>query len=92
MAKKISDNGVVRDMTSEEEAEIKVSDEVIALDNLNNLKRTRNVLLSATDWWALSDLTMTDSQKKYRQSLRDITKTFKSIEDKDFKFPTKPTE
>jgi hypothetical protein len=92
MAKKISDNGVVRDMTSKEEAEIKVSDEVIALDNLNNLKRTRNVLLSATDWWALSDLTMTDAQKKYRQDLRDITKTFKSIEDKDFKFPKKPTE
>jgi hypothetical protein len=47
-------------------------------------------MLSETDWWASSDLTMTDAQKKYRQDLRDITKTFQSMEDKDFKFPDKP--
>ena len=37
------------------------------------------------------DLTMTDAQKKYRQDLRDITKTFSSLDDKDFEFPTKPS-
>lgn len=59
---------------------------------LAELRTQRNTLLSETDWWASSDLTMTDAQKKYRQDLRDITKTYQSLLDKDFKFPTKPTE
>ena len=74
---------------------IKTSDEVkkeIVDNYLTILRLQRNFLLKETDWWASSDLTMTDAQKKYRQDLRDITKTFKSIDDKDFKFPTKPTE
>ena len=60
--------------------------------DLSELRKKRNTLLSETDWWASSDLTMTDAQKKYRQDLRDITKTYQSLSDKDFKFPTKPTE
>ena len=60
--------------------------------DLSELRMKRNRLLSETDWWASSDLTMTDAQKKYRQDLRDITKTFSSLSDKDFAFPTKPTE
>jgi len=60
--------------------------------DLAELRTERNTLLSETDWWASSDLTMTDAQKKYRQDLRDITKTFSSLSDKDFAFPTKPTE
>jgi hypothetical protein len=59
---------------------------------LATLRSERNFLLSETDWWASSDLTMTDAQKKYRQDLRDITKTYQSLSDKNFKFPTKPTE
>ena len=60
--------------------------------DLSELRMKRNRLLSETDWWASSDLTMTDAQKKYRQDLRDITKTYQSLSDKDFKFPEKPTE
>ena len=60
--------------------------------DLESLREARNIKLANTDWWASSDLTMTDAQKKYRQDLRDITKTFKSMSDKDFKFPEKPTE
>ena len=60
--------------------------------DLTELRTQRNILLSETDWWASSDLTMTDAQKKYRQDLRDITKTYQSLSDKDFAFPTKPTE
>tara|TARA_B100000886_G_C20420154_1_gene491137 strand:+ start:789 stop:1082 length:294 start_codon:yes stop_codon:yes gene_type:complete len=60
--------------------------------DLSELRIKRNTLLSETDWWASSDLTMTDAQKKYRQDLRDITKTYQSLSDKDFAFPTKPTE
>lgn len=36
-------------------------------------RKMRNNLLSETDWWASTDLTMTDEQVFYRQSLRDIT-------------------
>ena len=33
----------------------------------------RDRFLSETDWWALSDRTMTAEQTAYRQALRDIT-------------------
>ena len=56
---------------------------------LNDLREERNILLAKTDWWASSDLTMTDAQKKYRQDLRDITKTYKTLD--DVKWPTEPT-
>ena len=58
---------------------------------LKNLRAIRNILLSETDWRSGSDLTMSDAWKKYRQDLRDITKTFQGMSDKDFKFPTKPS-
>ena len=58
--------------------------------DLAELRKRRNTLLVETDFMALSDVTMTDAWKTYRQQLRDITKTFKSINDKDFKFPDKP--
>ena len=87
---------VVRDLTSEEQkvrdAEIKEWNDGKAERDLGVLRQQRNSLLAETDWWASSDLTMTDAQKKYRQDLRDITKTFSSLSDKDFAFPTKPTE
>lgn len=62
----------------------KVSDEEL----LQQLREVRNAKLSETDWWASTDLTMTDAQKKYRQDLRDITKTATSLE--DVKWPSKP--
>ena len=62
-------------------------------DALGQLRLVRNVLLAETDWMCLSDApTMSVAWKKYRQELRDITKTFKSMSDKNFKFPTKPTD
>ena len=57
---------------------------------LKELREARNVLLAETDFYALSDVTMSDEMKKYRQDLRDITKTFTNMKDKNFKFPTKP--
>ena len=58
--------------------------------DLAELREQRNNLLAETDWMANSDVTMSNNWKTYRQSLRDITKTFKSMSDKDFKFPEKP--
>ena len=56
------------------------------------LRGRRNFLLSQTDHYALSEDTMTTKIYKFNQELRDITKTFKSMSDKNFKFPTKPTD
>ena len=38
----------------------------------DGLRSHRNSLLAETDWWASSDLTMSDEQKAYRQALRDL--------------------
>ena len=39
------------------------------------LREERDRRLAETDWWASSDLLISDDQRKYRQALRDITKT-----------------
>ena len=38
-----------------------------------SLRQDRNRLLAETDFYALSDVTMSDEMKQYRQDLRDIT-------------------
>ena len=56
-----------------------------------SLRQDRNRLLAETDFYALSDVTMSDEMKQYRQDLRDITvglNTEKKVKDK--KLPTKP--
>ena len=84
------------EMTSEEIKEFDDRKKIIesrqAEDDLEVLRRFRNNLLVETDFYANTDVTMTDNMKAYRQELRDITKKFKSMNDKDFKFPTKPTD
>ena len=52
------------------------------------LRKTRNDLLTETDWWGVSDRTMTDAQKKYRQDLRDLPSTTSDPE--DVIWPNKP--
>lgn len=55
---------------------------------MDQLRDKRNKKLAETDWWAGSDITMTDAQKTYRQALRDITKTYNNLD--DVVWPTKP--
>ena len=62
--------------------------ELVAAEPMRLLREERNIKLAETDWWALSDLTMTDAQKKYRQDLRDITKSATSLD--DVTWPEKP--
>ena len=53
----------------------KVSDEIKKLDAaapLVELRRQRDAKLVETDWYALSDITMSDEMKTYRQALRDL--------------------
>ena len=89
-------NGKLVEYTAEElkalEAKEKAWADGQADRDLADLREQRNSLLAETDWMANSDVTMSNDWKTYRQSLRDITKTFKSMSDKDFKFPEKPTE
>ena len=63
--------------------------ELINAEPMRLLRVERNRLLAETDWMASSDVTMSDAWKKYRQDLRDITKTATSLD--DAKFPTKPS-
>tara|TARA_B100000683_G_scaffold20815_1_gene19898 strand:- start:325 stop:678 length:354 start_codon:yes stop_codon:yes gene_type:complete len=63
----------------------------IAAGKLQELRQQRNRLLKDTDHWAYQDTaTMTKAQTDYRQALRDITKTYSSVNDEGFTWPTKP--
>lgn len=53
----------------------------IAADDLEYLRRLRNNKLRDTDWWVLPDRTPTQAQLDYRHALRDITKTYTSLDD-----------
>ena len=64
--------------------------ELVAAEPMNRLRQARNLKLLDTDWWASSDLTMTQKQKDYRQALRDITKSYTSLD--DVVWPSVPTE
>jgi hypothetical protein len=56
-----------------------------------DLRQKRNALLSATDYLALSDNTMSANVKAYRQALRDITEGLTTKEEVEaVEFPTKP--
>ena len=88
-------NGERIKLTAKENAERDAEEKAWADGAFNraiaSLRSDRNRLLAETDFYALSDVTMSDEMKKYRQDLRDITvglDTEKKVKDK--KFPTKP--
>ena len=62
--------------------------DLTAAEPMKELRAERDRLIAATDWWASSDLTMTDAQTAYRQALRDITEDYDSLD--DVVWPTKP--
>jgi len=56
-----------------------------------NLRSRRDALLAATDFYALSDVTMSDDMKTYRQELRDLPSGKDTVAKcNDATFPTKP--
>ena len=87
-------DGVQVPLTAEEIAQ-RQADELAwsagAFDRaMNALRSKRNSLLSATDYLALSDNTMTEEARTYRQALRDITEGLTTKEQVDaVVFPTK---
>jgi len=62
--------------------------EVEAEAVMRRLREKRNELLAETDWWAMSDLTMTAEQTAYRQALRDLPAN--TTDPSNPVWPTKP--
>jgi len=63
----------------------------ILAEKLANLRKRRNNLLTESDWWASSDLVMSDDRKAYRQALRDLPSGLDTEEKVNgATFPTKP--
>ena len=56
-----------------------------------DLRSRRNRLLAETDFYALSDVTMSDDMKTYRQELRDLPSGKDTVEKcNNVTWPTKP--
>ena len=88
-------NGERIQLTSQEEAQRDAEEKAWndgAYDReMVSLRNRRNNLLQETDYFALSDVVMSDDMKKYRQDLRDITNGVDTLtKAKNKKFPTKP--
>jgi endonuclease/exonuclease/phosphatase family metal-dependent hydrolase len=78
--------------TAEEEAakddEVQAWADARPAREMERIREHRNGLLSATDWTANSDITMSDAMKTYRQMLRDIPASNTVYDDVDW--GTKP--
>ena len=88
-------NGERIQLTAEEEAQRDQEEadwEAGAFDRaMANLRQDRNRKLAETDFYALSDVTMSEDMTTYRQNLRDITEGLSTVEDVNaVEFPTKP--
>tara|TARA_R100000781_G_scaffold83032_1_gene51109 strand:- start:461 stop:820 length:360 start_codon:yes stop_codon:yes gene_type:complete len=81
--------------------EAEIDAEVVRLNNaepMRLLRLERNERLAETDYMALSDTTMTDAWKTYRQQLRDLPEsanpklnTQGNLDLSSVTFPTKPS-
>ncbi len=60
-----------QDRPTDSEIEAEVS-RLTAAEPMRLLRAERNRLLAATDWWGVSDRTMSDAETAYRQALRDL--------------------
>ena len=64
---------------------------------LENLRMQRNAKLAETDWWAVSDRTMSSDETNYRQALRDLPSNYTTSDSSALQnnlsnlvWPTKP--
>tara|TARA_R100000030_G_scaffold78694_1_gene61649 strand:+ start:347 stop:634 length:288 start_codon:yes stop_codon:yes gene_type:complete len=88
-------NGVRVQFTAEEEtardAEEKAWEDGALGRAQADLRSRRNNLLAETDFYALSDVTMSDDMKTYRQELRDLPSGKDTVEKcNNVTWPTKP--
>ena len=97
MARYRNVNGKRIAFTAEEETARDAEEKAWADDapnrRMKELRKQRDILLAETDYMALSDVTMSDAWKTYRQALRDITTQIPTDDAlSNIKFPEKPTE
>ncbi len=73
-------------------ADIEAQFPIVELDNaMSTLRAKRNKLLQDTDFYGMSDNTMSSEMATYRQALRDITSGITTVEQANaVVFPTKP--
>ena len=95
MARYHNINGNVIQFTAEEETARDAEEQAWADGALAraqaDLRSRRNQLLAETDFYALSDVTMSDDMKTYRQELRDLPSGKDTVEKcNNATFPTKP--
>ena len=88
-------NGVRIDFTPEEEAARDAEEAAWAEGAFDRamvgLREDRNRNLSATDWYALQDVTMSDAMAAYRQDLRDLPAGLTTVEEvQAVSWPVKP--
>ena len=88
-------NGVQVELTAAEVTAMEeqaVAWEAGAYDRaMANLRQKRNALLSATDYLALSDNTLSSDMSTYRAALRDLTEDLTTVDEVEaIEFPTKP--
>ena len=89
-------NGVRVQFTAEEETARDAEEQAWRdgeLDRLlASLRQKRNRLLADTDYFALSDVTLADNMKTYRQQLRDLTSGLDTVDKvNNVTWPTKPS-
>ena len=88
-------NGERIQLTAEEEAQRDQEEadwEAGAFDRaIASLRQNRNRLLAETDFYALSDVTMSEDMETYRQELRDLPEGKDTVEKcNNVTWPTKP--
>ena len=73
-------------------ADIEAQFPIVELDNaMSTLRAKRNKLLQDTDFYGMSDNTMSSEMATYRQALRDITSGITTVAQANaVVFPTKP--
>jgi len=47
----------------------------------DQVRKERDVELKKTDWWALSDVTLSTARRDYRQFLRDLPSSYSNAND-----------
>ncbi len=88
-------NGVRIDFTPEEEAARDAEEAAWAAGAFDRaivgLREDRNRNLASTDWYALSDVVMSQDMTDYRQALRDLPAGLTTVEEvKAVSWPVKP--
>ena len=92
---------VLVDLTAEEITEFETRESEYNADSANraigNLRFERNIRLAETDFYALSDVTMSSDMTTYRQALRDLPSNYTTDDSKtlaedlsNLNWPTKP--